>query len=248
MLKSLSLGLACTCTQSRRHKVSKASQGKPRSRLLLAYPSWRRAMSPLLPISRSIGRGVCVDERRRGWVLLLLRLELPLARAQCPVCVWSFTARYSHRLVFWWWVVGLVPLPFPKAWLALRGAMSPPRRAAAAGQDSKKCWFFHLPTLPPPHTNTGGVAARQGGGSRGINAPAAVQSVHLKSSLHPQLCLALLRVYLAVRRLTHCNPPLQSLHRTSTMLLQRGVLLSCLLASAVAFAPSVRAPRAVSCA
>jgi len=32
------------------------------------------------------------------------------------------------------------------------------------------------------------------------------------------------------------------------MLLQRGVILSCLLASAVAFAPSMRAPRAVSCA
>jgi hypothetical protein len=30
------------------------------------------------------------------------------------------------------------------------------------------------------------------------------------------------------------------------MLLQRGVFLSCLLASAVAFAPSMRAPRAVS--
>lgn len=62
-----------------------------------------------------------MDERRRDWVLLLLRLELPLARAQCPRCVWSFTARYSlHMVIFWWWVVGLVPPPFPKAWLALR--------------------------------------------------------------------------------------------------------------------------------
>lgn len=141
-----------------------------------------------------------------------------------------------------------MPSPFPKAWLALRGAMSPPRRAAAAGQDSNEVLVLSL-AHPPTTTQTqAGVAARQGVGSRSINAPAAVQSVRLKSCLHPQLCLALLRVYLALRRLTHCNPPLQSLHRTSTMLLQRGVLLSCLLASAVAFTPSMRAPRSVSCA
>lgn len=101
-----------------------------------------------------------MDERRRGWVLLLLRLELPLARAQCPRCVWSFTARYSlHMVIFWWWVVGLVPPPFPQSLAgseALRGAMSPPR--AAAGQDSNEVLVLslaHPPTTTHKHRQAG---------------------------------------------------------------------------------------------
>jgi hypothetical protein len=141
------------------------------------------------------------------------------------------------------WLVGCLQ-PFPRlGWLWRRGDVSSP--CCLQGQTQMKCWFFHLSTVPTT-THTHRQAGRQEKEDQEASTPPLLPN---QSALNSGLqLLPRSATCVSCPAPTHPlqPPPPPPLHRTSTMLLQRGVFLSCLLASAVAFAPSMRAPRAVS--
>lgn len=144
-------------------------------------------------------------ERRRGWVLLLLHFELPVAPTQCPWPAWSlYLVIHNMRSYFRLWIGVLLPAPFPKAWLALGGeAMSPRRAAAAEGKTQVICLFTCQPSQH--HTNIDRLCGKMRRATR-QQCLGCCQPVRRNSCL--QTLLGLLRVYLALRRLIHCNPPL----------------------------------------